>query len=68
MALLTKYGILIIGPERNANANMTNIKSAKKRKFIVDRSAINKRELNKLAKLAERIEIRKAIEKMKREL
>jgi len=64
MALLTPSGKIIFGRQRNANADMTGIKAAKKPKFIFDRSKEEKRELNRLARLEAKLRMRKDIDKL----
>jgi hypothetical protein len=70
MPLLTwkngKPVLLIIERPRNANADMSDVKSAHKPKFIVDMSSVLKRDLNRLDRLQARIERRKQLNNMRK--
>jgi len=58
--------VIIFCKDANASADMTGIKTARKRKIVVDRASILKRGANRLVKLQEKLDMRKQLQEMRR--
>lgn len=66
MKFLQKDGSVVVFTRGNANADMSGITSARKRKFIFDTSKLRAAEIKKIERILARRDMRKQLAEMKR--